>query len=148
MKRINALLLSLAFIASFISFTSCGDDDDDNFNASDIVGKWKEAGEESSDCYLVYTFTSDGRCNDREYFKDGTPAEPEGEWTKYAIKDNMLYVTYEEGNKDWDENGDNTEKARIIKLTKTELELQWEDIDIDGNLIFEDEVLTFQRITE
>ena len=150
MKRINQFLLSLVMAITCISFVACGDDDENNdFNTSDIVGKWKRIDNDNEGYYLVYTFTSNGRFDDCEYY-NGTPAEhetPQGEWDHYEIKKDIIYVTTDESSDDWEENENNTTRAKIIKLTATELVLQWEDPDDNGEMYWND-IYTFQKITE
>ena len=108
-------------VAICAGFTSCSDDDDDN-EASALVGSWLEVGYVQSDGQIYWesepdcsmTFNADGTVV--SYYEDevdatGTysvngnyfvanmvdPSYPEDRWTNsgtFAIQDDLLYLSY------------------------------------------------------
>lgn len=152
MKTIkNYFLLGLLTICMGLSFTACGDDDDDaNFETSDLVGVWdlvayqgweKENGvieDQWNDTELSeesrLEFQSDGTFIEYEYY---------GTWTevnrgKWSLSGNKIVVKFA-----YDEIG----YSVIKSLTANTLVTEYYDVDReDGDTYEEYELCTYNRV--
>lgn len=153
--RLMAFICMLAMLAT-TSFTSCGDDDDDeggSVNAEDLIGTWQEYSEEAwwdygdgeegheleiydneEQYYCYTTFNADGTWTERWREKGKQPTERihSGTW---SLKGNTLI---------WD-GDDDEEEANIISINGNTLTITNEYRE-DGE--WEKEVLTYKKVSK
>ncbi|WP_455592199.1 lipocalin family protein [Bacteroides sp.] len=124
MKTLRFIGMAIIAVILSVNFTACSDDDDDESkDAARLVGKWKienivyEGETEEWDGYPYFVVTTSNI-----YFTDeaGTAKSDNSTYT-YDVKSKTITAKYV--------NGDETYIIKVVKLTDTELQWQWDEDD-------------------
>lgn len=147
MKKISlyGLLTFVIVVMLSIGLTSCGDDDGASYVASDMYGTWTETKKvddegrtktyDDASRYMSFNQDGTGTINPYNMWEVEIPRK-EFTWT---VNGNKLNITY------WHNRDAKyyTEPFTIIKLTATEIELKWEDIE--EGVFYGSETITFVK---